>query len=69
MEVHLKTLETHDLVKDAIIPEAEALVGVITTLTSHCTPLGVVQQCFSDLGVNYYRTVSFETERKVRGGG
>nr|KAG5690120.1 hypothetical protein BaRGS_003443 [Batillaria attramentaria] len=65
VDCHLKTIESHDQVKDAVIPEVKALVKVITTLTSHCTPLGVVQQFYSGLGVNYYRVVSFETERRV----
>ncbi|XP_070205780.1 protein unc-13 homolog D-like [Littorina saxatilis] len=65
VDTHLETIESHDKVKDAVIPEVEALVKVTATLTSHCTPLGVVQQFFNNLGVNYYRVVSFETERRV----
>ena len=67
VDLHLAQIaESRDGVKDKVIPEIEALVKVMMTLTNHVTPLGVVQQFYTSLGVNYYRTVSFETERKVR---
>ncbi|XP_076453401.1 protein unc-13 homolog D-like isoform X2 [Babylonia areolata] len=52
-------------VKDAVLPKVKAVVGVLNSLTSHCTRLGVVHHFFLGLDVPYYRTVAFDTERRV----
>ena len=61
----LDSVAVHDKVKDAVIPRTERLCEVVASFVSHCSPLGVVKQFYHTLGVNYYRVVAFNTDRKV----
>ncbi|XP_041349496.1 protein unc-13 homolog D-like [Gigantopelta aegis] len=61
----LDSIKIHNKVKDSVIPRTEKLSEVIASFVSHCSPLGIIKQFYDMIGVNYYRVVAFNTDRKV----
>ncbi|OWF46560.1 protein unc-13 homolog D-like isoform X1 [Mizuhopecten yessoensis] len=65
MDIEVAAIKNHDLVKDAVIPELNALGELVNSASSHLNSMGVVKTFFTALGIIYYRVVSFAVEKKV----
>ncbi|XP_061162989.1 protein unc-13 homolog D-like isoform X2 [Saccostrea echinata] len=61
----VEQIYSHDTVQDPVIPRMNALVELTNLLSSHCLPMGVVNNLYNTLGIGYFRIVSFCVERKI----
>jgi hypothetical protein len=54
------------MVQDPVIPRMTALVELTNLASSHCLPMGVVNNLYNTLGIGYFRIITFCVEKKVK---
>ncbi|XP_052229255.1 protein unc-13 homolog D-like [Dreissena polymorpha] len=60
---HVKEQKQDD--KDEAVVEIEKIIDLVDTTCTHCTVLAAFQQFYNNIGINYYRTISFAMEKRI----